>query len=148
VKLTDRLLLSQCLAQNPLFKSLSEDEAVFLLTVGKRRTVAGGEQLFASGSPGDQLFIVLDGTIQILMPTQDGDVVVERFQRGDMSGEIAVLDDQPRTATGRAALPSTLLAIQRDDRAILRFGLRSCDCMSPMNRALAIWNCISWTISC
>jgi CRP-like cAMP-binding protein len=115
VKLTDRLLLSQCLAQNPLFKSLSEDEAVFLLAVGKRRTFAAGEQLFASGSPGDQLFIVVDGTIQVLMPSQDGDVVVERFQRGDMLGEIAVLDDQPRTATGRAASPSTLLAIQRDD---------------------------------
>ena len=41
--------------------------------------------------------------------------VVERFQRGDMLGEIAVLDDQPRTATGRAASPSTLLVIQRDD---------------------------------
>ena len=111
----DRLLLSQLLAQNPLFESLSEDEAVFLLAVGKRRTVAAGEQLFASGSPGDQLFIVLDGTIQILMPSQDGDVFVERFQRGDMLGEITVLDDQPRTATGRAASLSTLLVIQRDD---------------------------------
>ena len=109
------MLLSQLLAQNPLLRSLSEDEAVFLLAVGKRRTLAAGEQLFESGSPGDQLFIVLDGTIQILMPSQDGDVVVERFQRGDMLGEIAILDDQPRTATGRAASPSTLLEIQRDD---------------------------------
>ena len=111
----DRPLLSQLLAQTPLFNSLSEDEAAFLLTVGKRQAVAAGEQLLASGSPGDQLFIVLDGTIQILMPSQDGDVSVERFQRGDMLGEIAVLDDQPRTAAGRAASPSTLLVIQRDD---------------------------------
>jgi CRP-like cAMP-binding protein len=111
----ERLLLSQLLAQNPLFRSLSEDEAVFLLSVGKRQAVAAGEQLFASGSPGDQLFIVLDGTIQILMPSQDGNVCVERFRRGDMLGEVAVLDDQPRTATGRAASPSTLLVIQRDD---------------------------------
>ena len=111
----DRLLFSQLLAHNPLFNSLSEDEAEFLLAVGKRRTVAAGEQLFASGSPGDQLFIVLDGTIQILMPSQDGDVLVERFQRGGMLGEITVLDDQPRTATAQAASPSTLLAIQRND---------------------------------
>ena len=89
----DPLQLSQLLAQNPLFTSLSEDEAVFLLAVGKRRTVEAGEQLLASGSPGDQLFIVLDGMLEILMPSQDGDVVVERFQRGDMLGEIAVLDD-------------------------------------------------------
>jgi CRP-like cAMP-binding protein len=112
---SDHLLLSQILAQNPLFASLSEDEAAFLLAVGKRRTIASGELLFASGSPGDQLFIVLDGTIQILMPSQDGDVFVERFQRGDMLGEIAVLDDQPRTATGKAASPGAVLAIQRAD---------------------------------
>ena len=62
---------------------MSEDEAAFLLAVGKQRTLAAGEQLFASGSPGDQLFIVLDGTIHILMPSQDGDVFVERFQRGE-----------------------------------------------------------------
>ena len=111
----DRRLFLQLLAQNPLFESLSEDEAAFLLEVGKRRIVAAGEQLFASGSPGDQLFIVLAGTIQILLPSQDGDVVVERFQRGDVLGEIAVLDDQPRTATGRAASPSTLLVVERDD---------------------------------
>ena len=112
---SDRLLLSQLRAQTPLFDSLRDDEAAFLLAAGKRRAVAAGEQLLASGSPGDQLFIVLDGTIQILMPSQDGEVFVERFQRGDMLGEIAVLDDQPRTATGWAVSPSTLLAIQRDD---------------------------------
>jgi CRP-like cAMP-binding protein len=112
---TDRLLLSQLLAQTPLFGALSEEEAAFLLAVGKQRVVAAGEQLLASGSPGDQLFIVLAGTIQILLPSQDGEVFVERFQRGDVLGEIAVLDDQPRTAAGRAASRSTLLEIERDD---------------------------------
>jgi CRP-like cAMP-binding protein len=112
---TDHLLLAQLLEQNSLFAGLSEDEAAFLLAVGQRRAVASGEYLFESGSQGDQLFIVLDGIIQILMPSQDGDVFVEQFRRGDMLGEIAVLDDQPRTATGRAAAPTTVLAIQRDD---------------------------------
>jgi CRP-like cAMP-binding protein len=111
----DRLLLAQLLEQNPLFAALSEDEAAFLLAVGQRRAVAPGEYLFASGSPGGELFIVLDGIIQILMPSQDGDLFVEQFRRGDILGEIAVLDDQPRTATGRAAAPSAVLAIQRDD---------------------------------
>jgi CRP-like cAMP-binding protein len=98
-----------------LFSALSEDEAAHLRAVGKRRAVAAGEQLFASGSPGEQLFVVLDGAIQVLLPSQDGEVFVERFQRGDVLGEIAVLDDRPRTAAGRAASPSTLLEIERDD---------------------------------
>jgi CRP-like cAMP-binding protein len=107
--------LAELLEQTPLVDSLSDDEAAFLLAVGKRRTVAAGEQLLASGSPGDELFVVLDGTIQVLLPSQDGEVFVERFQRGDVLGEIAVLDDQPRTAAGWAASPSTLLEIERDD---------------------------------
>jgi CRP-like cAMP-binding protein len=106
--------LAQLLEQTPLFDSLSEDEAAFLLALGKRRTVTAGEQLLASGSPGDELFVVLDGTIQVLLPSQDGEVVVERFQRGDVLGEIAILDDQPRTAAGWATSPSTLLEIDRD----------------------------------
>lgn len=109
------ITLSQLLEQNPLFASISVDEATYLRSVGKEHTLAAGEQLFASGSPGDALFIVLDGTIHILMPSQDGDVFVERFQRGDLLGEIAVLDDQPRTATAVAAAASVLLVIQRDD---------------------------------
>ena len=109
------LTLPQLLEQNPLFASMSVDEATYLRSVGKQRTLAAGEQLFASGSPGDALFIVLDGTIHILMPSQDGDVFVERFQRGELLGEIAVLDDQPRTASAMAAAPSALLVIQRDD---------------------------------
>ena len=111
---TAPLTLPQLLEQNPLFASLSVDEAMYLRSVGKQRALAAGEQLFASGSPGDALFIVLDGTIHVLMPSQDGDVFVERFQQGELLGEIAVLDDQPRTATAMAAAPSALLVIQRD----------------------------------
>jgi CRP-like cAMP-binding protein len=109
------LSLPQLLEHNPLFASLSAGEATYLLAVGKRRSFSAGEQLFATGSPGDELFIVLEGTIHILMPSQDGDVFVERFQRGDMLGEIAVLDDQPRTATGIAATACAVLVIQRSD---------------------------------
>lgn len=119
----DSLALQQLLAHNPLFASVTADEAAFLLAVGKRRTFATKEQLFAAGSPGSELFIVLDGAIHILMPSQDGDVLVERFGRGDVLGEVAVLDDQPRTATGIAAEPSSVLVIQRDDvhRFLARF---------------------------
>jgi len=117
------LALQQLLAQNPLFAYVTADEVAFLLAVGQLRTLTAKEVLFAAGSPGSELFIVLDGTIHILLPSQDGDVLVERFQRGDVLGEVAVLDDQPRTATGITAEPSTVLVIQRDDvhRFLARF---------------------------
>ncbi len=111
----DDRALQQLLAQNPLFSSATAEEAAYLLSVGTKRTLAAHEQLFAVGSPGSELFIVLDGSIHILLPSQDGDVLVERFRRGDILGEIAVLDDQPRTATGVAVEPAAVLAIGRDD---------------------------------
>jgi CRP-like cAMP-binding protein len=109
------LALQQLLAHTPLFASITSDEAAFLLAVGKRRALEAQERLFAAGSPGSELFVVLEGSIHILMPSQDGDVLVERFRRGDVLGEVAVLDDQPRTATGVAAEPCAVLAIGRDD---------------------------------
>jgi CRP-like cAMP-binding protein len=111
----EQLAIQQLLAQNPLFAGATAAEIAFLLAVGRRRGLRPQEQLFAVGSPGHELFLVLAGSIHILMPSQDGDVLVERFARGELLGEVAVLDDQPRTATGVAAEPSEVLAIGRGD---------------------------------
>jgi hypothetical protein len=51
------LTLPQLLEQNPLFASMSVDEATYLRSVGNQRTVAAGQQVLASGSPGDALII-------------------------------------------------------------------------------------------
>ena len=110
-----QVALQQLLARNPLFSSVTADEAAYLLAVGRRRTVPARQALFEVGSPGSELFVVLEGDVHVLMPSQDGDVLVERFRRGDILGEIAVLDDQPRTATGVAATPTEVLAIERAD---------------------------------
>jgi CRP-like cAMP-binding protein len=114
------LALQRLLARNPLFSTVTADEAAYLLAVGQRRILPANQQLFVAGSPGDELFIVLDGSVHVLIPSQDGDVLIERFHQGDVLGEVAVLDDQPPTAPGVAAKPTTVLAIRRGDvRAFL-----------------------------
>jgi CRP-like cAMP-binding protein len=66
------------------------------------------------GAPADKFFIVVDGAVEVLH--EDGEQLrpLTTLRRGDFFGEIAILRDTPRTATVRAILPTTLLAMDRD----------------------------------
>jgi CRP-like cAMP-binding protein len=71
-----------------------------------------GQILFGMGDPGRVLYVVASGEIAVLVPQE-----VARLQEGDFFGEIALLANQPRTATTRATVPSQVLAL---DRALVR----------------------------
>ena len=73
-------------------------------------SAAAGEAVVASGDPGDRFYIVEDGSLRV---TTDTDVA--ELGPGDWFGEVALLDDVPRTATVRAVTPARLLALDRDE---------------------------------
>jgi CRP-like cAMP-binding protein len=76
----------------------------------ERVELASGEVLFERGDAGDRFYIVTEGTVEIDLP--DG---VKIEEAPCYVGEIALLHDIPRTATVRAAHPSVLWALERDD---------------------------------
>ena len=76
----------------------------------ERVELADGEVLFERGAIGDRFFIVAEGAVEIDLP--EG-VKIDRAPC--YLGEIALLHDIPRTATVRAAEPSILWALERDD---------------------------------
>lgn len=57
--------------------------------------LAPGDVLFKAGETGDAMFVVLDGTLEVLV----GETVVERATRGAILGEMALIDQSPRSAT-------------------------------------------------
>src|ERR1700722_19868126 len=57
--------------------------------------LAPGDTLFKTGDPGDVMFILLEGTLDIIV----GDTVVEKAERGAIDGEMALIDQTPRVAT-------------------------------------------------
>ena len=76
----------------------------------RRQELRPGEVLIREGDEGDRFYAVVDGGLDVTVRGAAAD----RMVRGDGFGEIALLNSVPRTATVRAAVPSTVLALDRD----------------------------------
>jgi CRP/FNR family cyclic AMP-dependent transcriptional regulator len=78
-----------------------------------RRQLAAGEVLFREGDPPNgEAFIVERGVIQISKSGGNGrDIYLDVSKTGDIVGEMALIDQQPRMATARALEPSTLVVV-------------------------------------
>jgi CRP-like cAMP-binding protein len=107
-----RTMATFVLPKTPFFSVLTP--ALMRMAIERVRLIplAAGETLFSQGEPGDDLFVVAWGEVAVLVPKE-----VARLAEGDFFGEIALLADQPRTATVRATVDSQVLAF---DRALLR----------------------------
>jgi CRP/FNR family transcriptional regulator, cyclic AMP receptor protein len=80
------------------------------------KSVKRGTNIFAKGDPGTSLCAVGSGTVQISVTTVDGkDAVFNMLGKGDIFGEIALLDGNPRTADATAETDCELFVIERRD---------------------------------
>ena len=111
---------SQFLANIKMFELLEADDLVELANVIDESHVAAGEALFQAGDPGDSLFIVQSGEIELFIKDTAGQkIVLATPSSGDMFGELAMLDSGPRTATAVALQDSDILVLDRDDLVLL-----------------------------
>jgi CRP-like cAMP-binding protein len=69
--------------------------------------LAVGEVLFSEGEPGDCMFVLLEGAVDITV----GGRTVEHSERGGILGEMALIDRSPRAATVTATTPSRLAKV-------------------------------------
>jgi uncharacterized membrane protein len=100
----------------PLFQRLSSHERGDLELVLERCTVAVGEQIFSIGEPGDSLYIVGAGTIELFVKDDaGGKIVLTICGPGEVFGELSLFDGGPRTASAVALEEATLLVLDRDD---------------------------------
>ena len=103
-----------------MFELLDDDDRVALAKVIDELKLAEGQTLFQAGDPGDSLFIVQSGEIELFIKDTAGQkIVVATPSNGDMFGELAMLDSGPRTATAVALKDSEVLVLDRDDLVLL-----------------------------
>ena len=107
---------AELLASVPLFTLLDASERADLERVLERREVAEGVTLFSFGEPGDSLYIVAAGSVELYVKDNSGaKIVLTNCGPGEPFGELSLFDGGARTATAVALEPSTLFVLDRED---------------------------------
>ena len=110
--------VKQVLRQVELFEGLSVEELDQVAAICTPRELHAGELLIHQGDQGDQLYIVTEGFVEVVLTDaqeQDKRVVVN-LGPGQITGEITLLDQGPRSATVRAtAEPTVVQSIHHTD---------------------------------
>ena len=102
------------------FELLQEEDRLALANVIDSIQLATGETLFQAGEPGESLFVVRSGSIELFIKDTVGQkIVLTISEAGDLFGELSLLDSGPRTATAVALSDTELLVLDRDDLLLL-----------------------------
>lgn len=105
------------LKTSPLFLDLHTEEIALLSELCQPISFSEGEFVFRQDDPGDCLYIVQQGEVEIAH--EDGSSrppnIITRLGRGEFFGEMSMLEKSTRSATVRTVLPSDLLTLTTED---------------------------------
>jgi len=107
--------IADFLAGNPLFYSLSRAILVSLAEKLRVQRFQPGQILVREGDPGDSFFLVREGHVQVVRTLDGRELVLAELGPGEGLGEIALMVDQPRTATVKAVDAVETLVLRRED---------------------------------
>jgi NTE family protein len=105
--------LADFLGQVPLFADLERSLRDAVAARMSAVRIGAGEWLFREGDPGDAMYIVRGGRLEVV--DEIAGTVIRELGRGDAVGELALITSAPRSASVRAARTSDLLAIDRHE---------------------------------
>lgn len=108
--------ISQILKNMPPFEKLNSKYNKHLVKIVHNRVYKENEIIFYQGDPGIGFYIIRSGEVEITSPDENkNDVVLAMLKSGDFFGEIALLDDQVRSATARAKKDTSIAVIFKPD---------------------------------
>jgi CRP/FNR family transcriptional regulator, cyclic AMP receptor protein len=131
---------AKMLADVELFEHVNDEDRARLAEFIDLRPLAAGETLFKTGEPGESLFVVRSGEVELFIKDTAGQkILLAIASANEVFGELALLDRGPRTATALALTDSELLELDRDDLLLLfqkspSAALRLLAAMSHMTR--------------
>ncbi len=110
--MTGRRLLKRV----PLFSSFTEEEIDQMFEVARERGYPKNSVILFEDDPGDALYVVVGGQVKVVLIGKDGkEVILSVLKDGDFFGEMALIDDEPRSAHVIAMEDTDLLVLRRED---------------------------------
>lgn len=104
----------EALRRVSLFSGIEPAKLKLLAFTSERVNFAKGQSLMHQGEPGDTAYLILSGAADVMVNSGEGPVKVAEIGRYGFAGEMAILRDQPRSATVTAASDVTTLKITKE----------------------------------
>ena len=102
------------LVQSPLFAGIDPATAAEVARRMVRKTYRRGQTLFHQGDPGDALYVVVDGSVAVVVSNENGDrMVLTTLFPPDLLGEISLLDGGSRSAGAEACEDTAVYILSR-----------------------------------
>ena len=109
------------LKQVPVFKNFSDKEFSELEKLIHHRTYSNGDYTFKNRAPGEGMYIIMHGEVKITIGTRaDNENILAELGVGDFFGELALFDDEPRSANAIATSDADLLGFFTQDLMTLQ----------------------------
>ena len=110
------MTLAPILTKVPLFRDLSQPEIARIAEVARERTYPKNSVILFEDDPGDALYVVVSGSVKVVLIGEDGrEVILSMLSVGDFFGEMALIDDEPRSAHVIAMEDAAMLVLRRED---------------------------------
>ncbi len=100
----------------PLFHGLSDEVLTSVARVSMMRRFPRGQAVVCAGDRPDYVYLVLTGSLKVVVSDEDGrEVILSILGQGELFGEMGMFDEQPRSASVIAVVPSDLVLIPKQD---------------------------------
>ncbi len=108
-------MVKEALAANPLFSGLEEFYLDDLLEVGELKYWPGGSQVICEGDMGEAVYFIVSGRAKVTLYSEQGrEIVLSVLKKGDMFGEMSIMDEKPRSANVETVKELKCLVVRKD----------------------------------
>lgn len=130
--------------QGELLPAVTTEEALGVFR--EIRLIEPGRPVFVEGEPGDGAYLILEGRVRVLISSEHSEeILLGELGEGEIFGEMALIDNKPRSAGIVAVTPCRLAFVDKKSfndfllsRSDLAFRLMACICLSLFRRILAL----------
>lgn len=101
------------LQEAAIFRNIDAKRLKLVAYLGQTLEYHVGERLFERGDEGDAVFVVLEGEVEVIVPTAAGEAPVAVLGKYEIFGEMGVFSDQARSAAIQAKTKATVLRLEK-----------------------------------